>query len=128
LQIDTCARLMSLGAGDQILVSRFVFDSTRQAFRGEVAEQFGSLAWLNHGLYEFKGVGEPMEVYEIGEMGLARLTPPPGSAKVFRLANADGESVHGWRPAPGVNVPATSWNLDRCLGEGGFGEVWLAHH
>ena len=57
IQIDTCARLMSLGAGDQILVSRFVFDSARQALRGETADRVGTLAWLNHGLYEFKGMG-----------------------------------------------------------------------
>ncbi len=128
MQIDTCARIMSLGAGDQILVSRFVFDSARQSFRGEIAERLGALAWLNHGLYEFKGVGEPMEVFEIGEVGVAQLAPPAGSAKVHRLTNADGECVRGWRPAPGVTVPGTSWALERSLGEGGFGEVWLATH
>ena len=33
-----------------------------------------------------------------------------------------------WRPAPGLEVPGTSWQLEEKLGAGGFGEVWLARH
>ena len=32
IQIDTAARVMSLGEGDQILLSRFAFDNARQIF------------------------------------------------------------------------------------------------
>jgi hypothetical protein len=37
LQVDTCARVQSLGQRqtDQILLSRFPFDSARQALKGE---------------------------------------------------------------------------------------------
>ncbi len=35
----------------------------------------------------------------------------------------------GWRPASGLHVPQRiGWVLDRKLGEGTFGEVWLARH
>jgi serine/threonine protein kinase len=36
--------------------------------------------------------------------------------------------VLGWRPAAKQAVPNTKWILERNLGEGGFGEVWLGRH
>ena len=33
-----------------------------------------------------------------------------------------------WKPAVGAVIPRTHWQLDRPLGEGGAGEVWLGHH
>src|SRR5205823_13691369 len=55
LQIDTCARVMSLGDADQILLSRFPFDSARQVLKGEDITGIGPLLWLNHGTYVLKG-------------------------------------------------------------------------
>ena len=34
----------------------------------------------------------------------------------------------GWRPALDQVVPNTQWTLQKKLGEGGFGEVWLGRH
>jgi hypothetical protein len=34
-QVDACARMMSLGQADQILLTRAPFDNARQALRGE---------------------------------------------------------------------------------------------
>ena len=128
LQIDTAARVMSLGDGDQILLSRFAFDNARQVLRGAQADGLSELSWLNHGFYSLKGVEEPIEVCEIGEKGFAVLRPPGDSAKANRFHPAGDEPVLGWRPASGLLVPDTHWRLEVPLGEGGFGEVWLARH
>jgi class 3 adenylate cyclase/tetratricopeptide (TPR) repeat protein len=127
LQVDTCARVQSLGQADQILLSRFPFDSARQALKGEELHGIGALSWLNHGPYRMKGVEEPLEICEVGEAGKARLRQPPDSEKAHRFISADSEPVLGWRPAIGQVVPGTGWVLEKKLGEGGFGEVWLGH-
>ena len=128
IQIDTTARIMSLGGADQILLSRFAFDNARQVLRGHDLDGVGELSWLNHGYYEMKGVEEPVEVCEVGEIGAGALLAPGDSEKAHRFHSPDAEPVLGWRPSAGQRVPNTQWTLERALGEGGFGEVWLAHH
>jgi class 3 adenylate cyclase len=49
-QIDLCARVMGLAQGGQILLTRAVFDSARQALKGEELDELTELKWLNHGL------------------------------------------------------------------------------
>jgi serine/threonine-protein kinase len=125
LQVDTCARVQSLGQADQILLTRFPFDAARQALRGEELKEIGTLSWLNHGPYLMKGVEEPLEICEVGELSRAKLMQPADSEKARRFISADSEPVLGWRPAIDQAVPGTSWILEKKLGEGGFGEVWL---
>ena len=96
IQVDSCARVMSLGEGDQILMTRFAFDNARQVMKGQEIEGIGETQWVNHGMYNLKGVEEPLEICEVGEIGLAVLRPPPDSDKVHRVTN-DGEA----KPAPG---------------------------
>ncbi len=127
LQVDTAARIMGLAEGDQVLLSRFVFDNARHALKNRDLDGLGPLAWLNHGEYALKGVEEPVQVCEVGETGSGKLRAPADSEKARRLAGA-GELVLGWRPAPGQKVPGTQWVLEQQLGEGGFGEVWLGIH
>ncbi len=106
-------------------MTRSPFDAAREVLRHEELEGIGGLSWRNHGPYILKGIEESIEVCEVGETGRAALTPPPDSAKARRVVSDDAEPVLGWRPAIDQQVPGTSWVLEKKLGEGGFGEVWL---
>jgi len=128
MQVDTCSRVMSLAQAGQILMTRPVFDNARQSLKGEEIEGISALDWLNHGRFELKGVGEPVEICEVQAAGATSLSPPTTSEKARRVEAAEGEAVLGWRPAVGQVVPRTQWVLEQKLGEGGFGEVWLGRH
>ncbi len=127
-QVDIAARVMALADGDQILLTRAAFDNARQALKGEDASELQKLCWLNHGPYLVEGLEEPLEICEVGEIGLAKLKAPEDSLKARRQLSAEAESVLGWRPAVGQTVPNTKWVLEEKLGQGGFGEVWVGRH
>jgi WD40 repeat protein/class 3 adenylate cyclase/tRNA A-37 threonylcarbamoyl transferase component Bud32 len=128
MALDVCARIMSLADGGQTLLSRHAFDEARRALTQPNSLWMGGHEWLSHGLYQLKGAEEPLEICEVGLPGHAPLKAPAHAEKARRLSTPDGELVLGWRPAVGREVPGTSWELERPLGEGGFGEVWLGKH
>jgi class 3 adenylate cyclase len=76
-QVDACARVMSLAAGGQILMTRFAFDNAKQVLKGEDIKGIDDLYWINHGYYQLKGIQEQLEICEVGEFGLSPLPPPP---------------------------------------------------
>ncbi len=119
----TAARLMSVAGGRQTLMTQAAFDLARRSATGS-ERRVDLLRWLAHGSYLFKGVEEPVEVFEVGVEGVAPLAAPASSEKVTRVADED--TILGWRPAPGLGIPKrANWVLREKLGEGGFGEVWL---
>ncbi|MCP3961225.1 MAG: tetratricopeptide repeat protein [bacterium] len=121
----TTGRLMSLAAGAQTLLTRGAFDLARRGAVGDLDDD--ELCWLAHGGYLFKGVAEPIEVFEVGREGVAPLELPADSAKVRRVV--EQTTIPGWRPAPGLSIPHRGhWVVQEKLGEGGFGEAWLAAH
>jgi serine/threonine protein kinase/class 3 adenylate cyclase len=123
MQVDACARVMSLGTGGQILMSRFAFDTARQVLRGQQVPGVNSLVWHHHGRYKLKGIEEPFDICEVGEEGKAPLVAPKSEIPL-----PESDLVPGWRPAVAQLVPRTHWILGEKLGEGGFGEVWVARH
>jgi class 3 adenylate cyclase len=87
------------------------------------------LEWKAHGRYCFKGSEDAIEVFEVGPVGRAPLRAPPDGDKAARAVNVDEEQMLGWRPAAGLEVPRRpGWIVEKKLGEGGFGEVWLGKH
>ncbi len=132
MTINYAARVMDLADGKQILMTRAVFDDARQYVKEH--PEIGSserpvIEWEAHGRYVFKGADEPMEVFEVGAVGLAPLSPPADSEKAKRSVGPEEEETLGWRPGVGLEVPdRAGWILQEKLGVGGFGEVWLAEH
>ncbi|MEA9579390.1 putative peptide modification system cyclase [Xanthomonas nasturtii] len=79
----TAARLMSMARPGQILISAVAESLTHRAAR-ELGDRAERILWKSHGRWRFKGVPTPMEIYEVGEVGLTPLRMPKNSAKAWR--------------------------------------------
>ncbi|MEE9128842.1 MAG: protein kinase [Phycisphaerales bacterium] len=131
LAVDVAARIMSVALPSQTLMTRTAFDDARQYVlehpAAQRSDEVPKLRWVAHGPYLFKGSDEPIEVFEVGAKGIAPLRPPPDGEKLRRAIPAGEEELYGWRPGVGLPIPQRGdWLLQRKIGEGGFGEIWLA--
>ncbi|MGH7179084.1 MAG: protein kinase domain-containing protein, partial [Tepidisphaeraceae bacterium] len=132
LAADIASRVMECAQGGQILLTRFPFDEARQFIQAHPPiddTRVPELCWIAHGEYVFKGSDQPIAVFEVGAVGIAPLSPPTDQASVRRAIRPGDELTLGWRPAGGLELPGQAqWIIREKLGEGGFGEVWLAEH
>ncbi len=115
------ARLMSLAQGRQTLLTRGTYDLARRA-AVNAGEDTSQLEWRSHGPYTFKGVADPIDVFEVGVSGLSPLTPPPGSAKVRRAVDARGRRMR-WTTIAALTVGAVALVVGGFLGLRGGGPV-----
>lgn len=77
------SRLMSLALPGQILLSNIAYALAHRA-QGELGDFLPTARWRTHGRYRFRGVPDPVPVFEVGEEGLAPLKAPPWSSKAHR--------------------------------------------
>ncbi|HET9031397.1 MAG TPA: putative peptide modification system cyclase [Dokdonella sp.] len=77
------SRLMNLALPGQILLSNIAYSLAHRA-QGELGEYLETARWRTHGRYRFRGVPDPVAVFEVGEEDLAPLKAPPWSSKAHR--------------------------------------------
>ena len=77
------ARLMTLARPGQILLSGIAYSLSLRS-QGELDSAQPGVVWKAHGNYRFKGVIDPVAVYEVGESKIAPLRAPPWSSKAHR--------------------------------------------
>jgi class 3 adenylate cyclase/Flp pilus assembly protein TadD len=106
VDVDTCARVMSMGDPDQILLTRSAHDEAKKALEGRAITGVERIAWPAHGRYHLKGLGEPLELFEVGEEGKARLHAPEDSEKAMRYRPG---RVPVWPGPSGRRVSRRLW-------------------
>jgi class 3 adenylate cyclase/transposase len=129
LPADLAARIMGLAEGGQILLSRAPFEDAKQFLREGAVSTGDKLVWKCWGEYLIKGSEDPMEILEVGIQGIAPLVKPPGSDKAKPIESAELAKLLDWKPTPESAIPSKpQWVLKEKIGQGAFGDVWLAQH
>ncbi len=77
------SRLMNLALPGQVLLSNIAYALAHRA-QGELGVQLERVRWRTYGRYRFKGIPDPIPVFEVGEEGTAPLKAPPWSGKAHR--------------------------------------------
>lgn len=119
------ARLMSIARPGQVLMSAVAEPLAHRAAR-ELGERGQQLIWKSHGVWQFKGVAERQQIFEVGEPGVAPLRTPPDTLKAWRdvplwrrpaLLAAEAAllaavAIGGWfatRPPPAIAFNERDW-------------------
>ena len=123
-EMEMARRLAAMARPGQSLLTHLAFELARRHHGIGELTQRSRLRWLAHGKYQFGSTSEPVELFEVGLEGAAPFLPPESSANAQAVAEGP---LPGWRPAPGALIPQRpGWQIERQLGTGGFGDVWLA--
>jgi len=86
IQVDICQAVLSLAAPGQVLMTRFAYDSARQALRVGTGAGGDEFAWANHGDYQAKGFDESLEICEVAPRNRMPLRAPAGNDRIQRVA------------------------------------------
>ena len=130
---DICQALCGLAGPGQVLLTRAAFDEARQTIQTHpVPTVEKPLNWESHGRFLIRNsesdpdrVDEAIEVCEVG----LTTSRPADIGSIVSADSLEQERMRGWRPSVGQQIPnREKWVILRKLGEGGFGEVWLARH
>jgi putative peptide modification system cyclase len=77
------SRLMQLALPGQILLSGVAYQLAHRG-QDELGDAAATALWRTHGRYRFKGLPDPVAVFEVGEKDIAPLKAPPWSGKAHR--------------------------------------------
>ena len=98
MAVNLAARIMDLGSGGQILMSREVYENARHYVRqhpsvpGVGSTELPELEWRNHGEYLLQGAAEPVGIFQVGADGFAPMDSPGQSKKARRVPDSSGSS------------------------------------
>lgn len=105
------ARLMNLARPGQILLSSVAYGLAQRAQQELPGDH--DVQWRAHGRYLFKGVAEPLRVYEVGETDIAPLKLPAYSSKAHREVpwwrRPTALTVEGVLLIAAIVVPVWTW-------------------
>lgn len=93
------ARLMALAGPGQTLMSGLAYALAERS-QAELGARAGGVRWQLHGAYRFKGIVDPVNVWEVGEPRVAPFRAPPSGEKARRL-------VPWWRRGASVALAAS---------------------
>ena len=98
MAVNIAARVMDMGTGGQILMSRAVYENARHYVRqhppiaGLGSNELPELEWRNHGEYLLQGAAEPMAIFQVGADGVAPMDAPGQSNKARRVPDGGRSS------------------------------------
>lgn len=81
------ARVMACACGGQTLLSESAYTIGHRAAVG-AAGLDDDVRWVEHGLYNLKGIDEPVRLYEVGRPGESRMVAPEGRLAEKRSLHA----------------------------------------